>query len=78
MRKAINVLKNNRAPGTDAITGKMLKYAGKTTTQILHKIIENIWKDKRKLPKEWDTGIINPIPKEGDMTRCNNYRAITL
>lgn len=36
VRKAINVLKNNRAPGTDAITGEMLKYAGKTTTQILH------------------------------------------
>lgn len=77
VKKAINVLKNNRTPGTDAITG-MLKCAGKTTSQILHKIIENIWRNKKELPEEWDIGIINPIPKKGDMTHCNNYRAITL
>lgn len=56
VRKAIGAQKNNRAPGIDAITGEMMKYAGNTTTQILHKIIANIWKYKKRLPEEWDIG----------------------
>lgn len=36
IENAILVLKNNKAPGIDFITGKMLKHAGDSTARILH------------------------------------------
>lgn len=40
--------------------------------------MELIWQGKDIIPRDWTIGLINPIPKKGDMTKCNNYRAITL
>lgn len=55
----------------------MLKYSGETNAQILYKIISNIWRQKTRLPEDWNTSLINPIPKKGDLV-CSNYKAITL
>lgn len=75
---AVRTLKNNKAPGIDAITGEMLKNTGNTADEILHRIVKIIWQAGETPPGDWATGIINPIPKKGDLTVCQNYKAITL
>jgi hypothetical protein len=30
------------------------------------------------LPDEWKKGIMNNLPKKGDLTNCNNWRGLTL
>lgn len=75
---AVRARKNDKAPGIDAITGEMLKSAGNTAHEILHRIVKIIWQIRGTPPGDWTIGIINPIPKKGDITICQNYRAITL
>lgn len=68
----------NKAPGIDAITGEMLKSAGSTAHEILHRIMKIIWQTRGTPPGDWAIGIINPIPKKEDITVCQNCRARTL
>lgn len=64
---AVRALKNNKAQGMDTITGEMLKSAGSTAHEILHRIVKIIWQVRGTPPEDWAIGIINPIPKKGDL-----------
>ena len=43
---------------------------------MLYSIFE-IW-EKEEIPAEWKEGYLIKIPKKGDLSRCDNYRGITL
>nr|VZH89496.1 unnamed protein product [Spirometra erinaceieuropaei] len=43
----------------------------------LHEVIERAWRDE-VVPDDWGLGILVPILKKGDKTRCENYRGISL
>jgi hypothetical protein len=36
-----------------------------------------IW-NTQQVPEEWKTGLLVKIPKKGDLSRCENWRGITL
>lgn len=76
--KTVSAMKNNNASGIDTINSELIKTAGDTAINILHKIIKNLWEQKQNTPAGWGTGLINPIPKEVDLTLCQNYRSTTL
>ena len=38
---------------------------------LLLSLVHQAWKE-RKVPKEWADTILVPIPKEGDITKCDN------
>jgi hypothetical protein len=46
-------------------------------TQIIQKLILNIWRSER-MPSEWNKSRICPIYKKGEKSECSNYRGISL
>ena len=44
---------------------------------MLYSLFEEIW-EKEEIPAEWKEGYLIKIPKKGDLTRCDNFRGITL
>lgn len=77
VRIAIQQLKNGKATGTDNLPGELLKIGIETNVKILHCLLNKIWLEER-LPKQWLEGRIITLPKKGDKTNCDNWRAITL
>jgi hypothetical protein len=77
MEKAICNLKTSKAPGEDDITAELIKNASRELKERLHVLICKIWRDK-KMPDDWQVGLIIPLFKKGDKMKCKNYREIML
>ena len=48
-----------------------------TTASILQPLFNTIW-DRRKIPDNWNKGVIVKIPKKGALSDCSNWHGITL
>ena len=78
IRKAIDRLKNGKAPGVCGIHPEMLKAGGEATILWLRTLLCSIW-STGEIPTDWKRGLIVPIWKgKGDTRECNNYRGVTL
>jgi hypothetical protein len=40
-------------------------------------LVQTSWREKR-VPKDWSDAVLVPIPKKGDMRKCDNWRGIAL
>ena len=40
-------------------------------------LCQKMW-DKKEWPYAWAQSLIIPIPKKGDLRKCNNYKTISL
>ena len=77
-RKALDQLKEGKAPGSCGIHVEMLKAGGEPALMALHNLFCSIW-DSGVVPTDWKRGIVVPIWKgKGDTRECNNYRGVTL
>ena len=76
IKGAIRKLKNNKAPGIDNITGELLEAEIDTAAKWL-KIYDEIW-EAEQTPREWAKGLLRTLLKKGDLTKCENWRGITL
>nr|VZI31962.1 unnamed protein product [Spirometra erinaceieuropaei] len=74
---AIRKLRNNKGPGEDGIPADIFKSCVDTLAPWPHGVIERVWRDEVVLD-DWGLGILVPILKKGDKTRCENYRGISL
>ena len=43
----------------------------------LLELVLDVWR-KCEVPSEWRDAILVPIPKKGDLSKCNNWREISL
>ena len=43
----------------------------------LHFLFNTIWKG-HCVPEDWKKSLIVKVPKDGDLTQCDNYRGISL
>lgn len=75
--KALKSCKNNKAPGVDSVVAEMLKVDYEVTADMLLPLFLEIW-NTETIPEDWRKGILIKLPKKGDLTKCNNWRGITL
>jgi hypothetical protein len=75
--KAIDAMKDGKAPGQDGIPAEVWKYGGQNLLVKLHDLIIQIWKEG-EVPQAWKDASIVTIFKKGDRTECGNYRGISL
>lgn len=74
---AVGGLKNWKAPRSDNIQSKLLKYRGNKLQTLLFRLCDKIWIEEQ-LPTSWHEAIIIPFHKKGDKMECDNYRGISL
>jgi hypothetical protein len=73
----VRKMKDNRAPGEDAITAELIKKGRKRLWKNIHQLIVSFW-NKEEIPEEWRTAIICSIYKKGSKLECKNYIGISL
>ncbi|CAH8593510.1 unnamed protein product [Schistosoma intercalatum] len=74
---AIRQIKRGKAAGPDNIPAEALKADVAATAKILHILFNKIW-DEEQVPTDWKEGLLIKILKKGDLSKCDNYRGITL
>ena len=70
-------LDTNKASGLDGISVRMLKETAATISPILCTLF-NLSITMGVVPDSWNTSLITPVPKQGDLSDPNNYRPISL
>ena len=75
--KAVQALKNGKAPGIDQITAELLKADTESTCVELKHLFDLIWQEE-KMPEQWKQGLICRVPKKGNLQQCGNWRGMTL
>jgi hypothetical protein len=63
-------MKNNRAPGEDAISPELIQEGGRC----LYPLIVSVWAEE-VMPQEWQTAIICAIFKKGSKLECEIIEA---
>ena len=69
----------NKAPGESGLTPRMIKsicHDNRTFT-LLRDIILDFWENELP-PEQWETGLLQILPKKGDLSKPTNYRGIML
>ena len=73
----IKQIHTNKAPGLDKISNKLIKLAGNVVyDSLLH--IFNLILDTGIFPEDLKLTRVTPIHKEGDKSKCGNYRPISV
>ncbi|KAK4471060.1 hypothetical protein MN116_000571 [Schistosoma mekongi] len=77
IKMAIRQIKSGKAAGPDNILAEALKSDIDLTAKIFHVLFKKIWEEEQ-VPADWKEGCLIKIPKKGDLSKCDNYRGITL
>ena len=77
IEEAVKQMKNGKSPGVDNIPGELIKNGGPEMINALTVICQRIWTTK-EWPKTWTQSIMLPLPKKGNLKKCQNYRTISL
>lgn len=65
------------SPGVNGLSAKILKEGEKELESTIVTLIKNTWK-KEKMPNDKRMALLCPVSKNGDRTKCENYRQIAL
>lgn len=79
LANAVNRLKNDKAGDSSNILPEMVKADCEEMSFItlLLDLVHTVW-EERKVPQEWATATIIPIPRKGNLNFCDNWRGIAL
>uniref|UniRef100_A0A8C6NUK4 Reverse transcriptase domain-containing protein n=1 Tax=Nothobranchius furzeri TaxID=105023 RepID=A0A8C6NUK4_NOTFU len=75
--EVVKQLHSGRAPGVDEIHPGYLKAMDVVRLSWLTRLCNIAW-SSGAVPVEWQTGVVVPIFKKGDLRVCSNYGGITL
>ena len=74
---AIQTLKEGKTPGIDNIPSELIKHGGSSKTKFPTQVFQKS-RDNKILPTQWTQSLVIPILKKGDLTKCSNYRTLSL
>ena len=76
---ALRKMKNGKAGGNSNIPPEMIKAAccQKDFMTLLLDLVHTVWRERR-VPRDLSYTIFIPIPKKGDLSRCDNWHGIAL
>ena len=74
---ALNALKRGKAGGKTGLLPEMLLYGGAGLYDRLLQVMQDVWRSERVVD-DWKNAVIVPIPKKGDLRKCDNWRGISL
>ena len=77
IERAIKTLAKEKSPGIDGIPVELLLAGEGAIVNWLHKLYQSILNGE-EMPEDWREAVIIPIYKKGDVTKCENYRPISL
>ena len=79
LTNALKKLKNGKAGGSSGILPEMVKVGGcrRECLEMLLGLIHTVWEEQH-VSRDWTDAILIPIPKKGGLSRCNNWRGISL
>ena len=79
LKKALGKLKTGKASGDSGILPEMVKAACEEDEfiELVLLLVHSVW-EERQVPQEWSDATLVPIPKEGNLSNCNNWRGIAL
>ena len=77
LTEALMKLKNGKAGGKIGILPELIHYGGCDLEDRILKIMEQTWEDGYVVD-DWKNAVVVPIPKKGDLRRCDNWRGISL
>ena len=76
VRRILSSLDVNKAMGPDKIPARLLRCCAPYISSSLSDLFKSL--NTGKIPKEWKTSNITPIPKSGQKNEASNYRPISL
>ena len=74
---AIKSLNDGKSPGNDNISSELLKHGGDAIVNVFTELCQKSWSMK-KWPAQWTQSLVIPIPKKGNLRKCENYRTLSL
>jgi hypothetical protein len=79
LASAVKKLKSGKAGGSSGILPEMVKasYCREEFLTALLDLVHTVW-EQWQVPRDWSDAILIPIPKKGDLSRCDNWRGISL
>ena len=77
IRKAFKQTRGGKGGPVDGMVAEMIHSDIDTAVKVFSKLYKKVW-DEEYIPEDWKKGLIAKIPKKGDLTKCGNWRGITL
>lgn len=77
MEAALAKMKRNKAGGKTGILPELVLFGGAILWDRLLELMQVMWK-KEEVVADWKNAVVVPIPKKGDLQRCDNWRGISL
>ena len=73
---AIKSVKDGKSPGNDNISSELLKHGGDAIVNVFTELCQKSWSMK-KWPAQCTQSLVIPIPKKGNLRKCENYRTLS-
>ena len=77
LTEALDKLRKGKAGGKTGVVPELLLYGGAELQDRLLLLLEEVW-NARSVVQDWKDAVIVPIPKKGDLRKCDNWRGISL
>ena len=77
LQRAVSAMSNGKVAGGSDILPEMVKAGGPALMCALLDLVCTVWEAKA-VPQEWVCSNLVPIPKKGNLAKCDNWRGIAL